>query len=108
MLHSATHFDDNRHTTSRQNVHPSPDDNTAVDEQSYQIYDFKVEKDCKPGIEQQCWLNFRLRYVTHIFGFVKKLNIIFKQGKFASGQPKTEVYIIQRIKDLIFTKYKSF
>ena len=53
-------------------------------------------------------LTFRLRYVTHIFGFVKKLNIIFKQGKFASGQPKTEVYIIQRIKDLIFTKYKSF
>ena len=39
--------------------------------------------------------NFRLRYVTHIFGFVKKLNITFKQGKFASGKRNTEVYIIQ-------------
>ena len=54
MLQSATHFDDNRHTTSRQKVRPSPDDNSAVDAQFYQKYDFKVEKDCKPGIEQQC------------------------------------------------------
>ena len=31
-----------------------PDENSAVnvDEQFYKIYDFKVEKDCKPGIEQ--------------------------------------------------------
>lgn len=54
MLQSATHFDDNRHTTSTQKVRPSPDDNSAVDAQFYQKYDFKVEKDCKPGIEQQC------------------------------------------------------
>lgn len=39
MLHSATHFDDNRHTTSRQKVRPSPDDNSAVDEQFYQKYE---------------------------------------------------------------------
>lgn len=39
MLHSATHFDDNRQTTSRQKVRPSPYDNSAVDEQFYQKYE---------------------------------------------------------------------